>query len=91
VRSPFLRRSTPFRALKRLIGFVENVVNQASGGFKRFWEAQARLLSGAQKNQNPLNPSGFYALLGLSNETENIVVSHMYQGGAVLLICDGVS
>ena len=44
-----------------------------------------------EKTQNPLNSSGFYALLGLSNETEKIVVSHMYQGGAVLLMFDGVS
>ena len=33
VRSPFLRRSTPFRAFKRLIGLLENAVNQALGGF----------------------------------------------------------
>ena len=33
VRSPFLRRSTPFRALKRIIGLLENAVHQASGGF----------------------------------------------------------
>ena len=33
VRSPFLRRSTPIDALKRLIGFLESAVNQASGGF----------------------------------------------------------
>ncbi len=33
VRSPFLRRRAPFRALKRLIGLLENTVNQASGGF----------------------------------------------------------
>ena len=34
--SPFLRRSTPLDALKRLIGLQENTVNQASGGFKGF-------------------------------------------------------
>ena len=39
VRSPFLRRSTPLDALKRLIGFLENAVYQArwmcwvDGGF----------------------------------------------------------
>jgi len=33
VRSPFLRRSTPFRALKHLIGLLENTVNQELGGF----------------------------------------------------------
>ena len=33
VRSPFLRRRAPFRALKRLIGLRERAVGQASGGF----------------------------------------------------------
>ena len=33
VRSPFLRRSTPFCAFKRLIGLLERTVHQASGGF----------------------------------------------------------
>ena len=30
---PFLRRRTSLDALKRLIGFLERAVNQASGGF----------------------------------------------------------
>ena len=33
VRSPFLRRRAPFRALKHLIGLLENAVNQVSRGF----------------------------------------------------------
>ena len=33
VRSPFLRRSTPLDALKRLIDILEWAVYQASGGF----------------------------------------------------------
>ena len=31
--SPFLRRRAPFRAFSRLIGLLENAVNQASEGF----------------------------------------------------------
>ena len=41
VRSPFLRRRAPFCALRRLIGLLERAVNQALGGFQRFWEARA--------------------------------------------------
>ncbi len=33
VRSPFLHRSTPFRALQRLIGLLERAVGQVLGGF----------------------------------------------------------
>ena len=36
VRSPFLCRSTPLDALKRLIGLRETVVNQAREVFKGF-------------------------------------------------------
>lgn len=32
--------ASPLDALKRLIGLLENAVNQALGGFKRFWEVR---------------------------------------------------
>ena len=52
MRSLFLCRSTPFCALKRLIGLLQRAVNQASGGFWRFWEARTWVLSDHRKGMH---------------------------------------